>query len=83
MFANRIKIKTKDGVILHQSSNMLYRGMVDQFLRVDKRRLLIFHTKDLYDISSAFWENRKTMILLIDKVSKSAPVLLRMEIPHV
>lgn len=34
--------------------------MVDPFPRKDKKRLSSFHTKDLSDISSALWENRKT-----------------------
>lgn len=38
---------------------MLYGGMVDQFQRMDEKRLSVFHTKDLSDIASALWEKRK------------------------
>lgn len=57
MFTNRIKIKlkTKDRVILHQRSNMLYGGMLNQFSRMDKKRRSLFHTKDLSDRYSALW----------------------------
>jgi len=38
---------------------MLYGGMADHFPRMDKKRLSLFHTKDLSGVSSALWESRK------------------------
>lgn len=52
---NRMKIDlwSKDRAILQQNTNMLYRTMVYQFLKMDFKRLHLFHKKDLSDISSA------------------------------